>query len=129
MTKPAKIDVVTDWNTPDPLKLAKKNPAYSYRWIRKNDVELRKQQGWETVESGEIDLEQDLRVSRGESSIAQCNELILCKRPSSMNKAHRKFIDDKNKRVMDALGSGFHQEGQRSGFATYGEVKLEKIKS
>jgi len=129
MKKLQKIGVGTDWNIPDPLRLLKKDPAYSYRWIRKSDAQLRKQQGWDPVESKEVAMETDLRVSRGESSFAQCNELILCRRPIEKQLAHRKFIDEKNQRVMDALGNSFHQEGERSGFSTYGEVKLEKIKS
>lgn len=126
MGKSKNVDIVTDWRQPDPLKLLKKNEQFSYRWIRKTEVELRKQQGWEIVNRDEVGLEKDLRISRGSASNAECNELILCKRPVQMGQAHRDYLDQKNQRLMEALGSQFHQEGQRSGITTYGGVKLVK---
>ena len=121
-----RVEVVCDWRPPDPLKLRKIDRNYGYRWIRKNEVELRKQQGWEVVKSEEVGLEHDLRVSRGVTSDAECNELVLCKRSAQMGDAHRKYLDEKNKKIMSALGNQFHQEGQRTGFNTYGNIKIDK---
>ena len=130
MGKPQKnISVVCDWQPPDPLKISKSNKKYSYRWIRKSEVDLRKQQGWEIVERDEVALEHDMRVSRGESTVAECNELVLCKRAKSMNDAHKKYIEDKNKKLLKSLGNQFHQEGQRTGFSTYGSVAVETKKN
>ena len=124
MAKP-KISFTSDWQPPDPLKLTKTDKKFKYRWIRKSEIELRKQQGWEVVQRDEVGLEKDSRVSRGDSSVAECNELVLCKRTKSMGDAHRSYLDQKNKRLLDALGSQFHQEGQRTGFSTYGSVQVE----
>ena len=126
MGRPKKLDVVHDWQPPDPLKLLRRDEKFSYRWMRKNEVELRKQQGWQVVEKNEVGLEKDLRVSRGQTFNVECNELILCKRPVKVNSAHRSYLDEKNRRLMEALGSQFHQEGERSGCATYGKVNIEK---
>jgi len=130
MTKPKKttVKIVSDWQPPDPLKLLKKDKKSSYRWIRKNEVELRKQQGWEIVEKSEVGLEKDLRVSRGTTTNVECNELILCKRTNEMNNAHRDYLNQKNKKIMDTLGTQFHQEGERTGVSTYGKVKIENRK-
>ncbi|MEW6534534.1 MAG: hypothetical protein AB1454_02800 [Candidatus Auribacterota bacterium] len=127
--KLSQIDVVNSWRPPDPLKLVRTDSSFSYRWMRKNEVELRKQQGWEVVDKKEIGFEADQRVSRGSSSIAECNELVLCKRPREMSEAHRSFLDNKNKRIMEALGAQFHQEGRRSGCNTYGDVTIEQKNS
>ncbi|MDX9703865.1 MAG: hypothetical protein RBU23_12610 [Candidatus Auribacterota bacterium] len=126
MTAKPKITLATDWHTPDPLKLTKTDKNFKYRWIRKNELELRRQQGWQTVLRDEVGLEKDSRVSRGETSVAECNELVLCKRPKAMGEAHRNYLDQKNKRLLDALGSQFHQEGERAGFSTYGSVTVEE---
>lgn len=122
-----KIDITftQDWQPPDPLKLSKTDKRFAYRWIRKSELELRKQQGWQVVERDEVGLEKDARVSRGETTVAECNELVLCKRGIDMNNAHKQYLEQKNKRLLDALGNQFHQEGERTGFATYGTVRLE----
>jgi len=127
--KSSHIDVVNSWQPPDPLKLVKRDDSFSYRWMRKNEVELRKQQGWEVVEKKEVGFDADQRVSRGSTAVAECNELVLCKRPAEMNEAHRSFLDNKNRRIMNALGAQFHQEGRRSGCNTYGDVTIEQRKS
>lgn len=120
------IDIVHDWQPPDPLKLLKKDNSFAYRWIRKSEVDLRLQQGWEVVDKKGVGLATDQRVARGSSTVAECNELVLCRRPRDMNTAHRSYLDTKNRRIMEALGSQFHREGQRSGCATYGDVTIEQ---
>lgn len=125
MGRPRKIDVTKDWQPPNPLRLNKKENSKSYRWIRRSEMDLRKQQGWEPVGRSAVGLENDPRISRGDGAYAQCNELVLCQRPQEMNDAHKAYLEEKNKKVLAALGNQFHQEGQRSGFSTYGNVKVE----
>jgi len=120
------VRVMRTLGRPDPLAAGKRDPAFSYRWVRKTKVDLRVSQGWEIVH---------VEAVGGRGTTVEFNELILCRMPKAKadlrTKLKQTLVQENLRSVKgkleDAAGEFGKETGEPAPKVT-GDVKLQNIR-
>ena len=117
-----KIKPTQPWRPASHLNVTGKDPNFTYRWIRKDNLDKSLAEGWEVVTSGKVQNSEKTAIdgSNIDSTIVKRN-LILCRMPIEVKKSrdeyYRRLTDSSMQSEKELLDSSLGGYG-------YGSVKV-----
>ena len=91
-----------EWQRPDQLKVTNMDPRFSYKYMRKSDVERRIEEGWVICRKGNKVVNE---VTSTDGAI-HYRSMILMMCPKAMQERRNQYYIDKHHRRLRAVGKG-----------------------
>lgn len=109
-----------------PLTLKTKDPKFSYRWVSMKNVEMRKNQGYVVVNSGEKTKEVPVgQTHKNDGSPIRYQTLVLMKMPVEDYKKRQKKKREFGELQSESIERNFVEETRKKGVEP---IKEQKIK-
>lgn len=104
------------WQAPDKLRI-RREPGWAYKYMRKQDVERRLDEGWEIVVS-------DIQEGKPDASLVERakrhRSLILMRMPTEMRDERNAHYREKHNRRVRAVARGAHMSAVRNAATSAG---------
>lgn len=94
-------EIKKDWNRAKPLDLYHKEPGFHYRWVRRDNVQRKKFEGYVVVKVKKSKL-QGKKVNKS-GSIHKYRELVLMRLPIKMKKVRDRHFQQRADRQMESV--------------------------
>lgn len=115
--------VKKDWHRPRPLEMYRKEPGFSYRWVRRDNVQRKKYEGYEVVRRKKKDK---ATIKKGKfGSAYKFRELILMRIPIKLRKIRDRHFQQRADRQMESV-SRLSQNQAKLGLTTLKRLGQDK---
>jgi len=114
-------EATTPWEPAKVLDVAK-IPGFRLRWIRKDNLEKSKAEGWIPIEAKDYTERTIIDGTQLGTYVTKRN-LILCKMPEAMAKGRDAYFAAKSKEALDETKRKFEDSGERG--LSYSEFQDE----
>ena len=121
--------VTTPWKPASLLTVTNKDANFTYRWIRKENLEKALLEGWALVRtvssSKEGGPKPTLVDGSSLDSTIQKRNLILVRMPKTMAQDRNDFYAKKSRDLVDATQQDFNKDAKDAGANVYGKVEIK----
>lgn len=122
ITKPT-----TPWKPYNKINITLKDPNFSPRWITKDKLVQRLQEGWSIVKMEEVQDAAALSIADGtvvDGKITRGRSLVLCKMHKDMVKSRNEYYRKQGADLLTKQTAKLQQEVDE----TYGQIKVKELK-
>ena len=122
-----KVEVPREFEPLDILKVNNKKPGFSYRWVKKANLEMKRMHGWTPVIRTDEEIQRSSDFGLGAGKVIERGDLVLCLMPTALCNQLKAAKAMKAKRQMDAIKRGGRMKFAGKGGQQKGTDSLETL--